>query len=184
MLLGSGELQQESTHALLYECSAARVCIPGLQEGSRILSGQCLGSLAAAVCEWVGNIDPPAIQQLAAADCLPQQLQQQLGALLLAQQGTQQGLTDASIAALVQQLQATRAMLSSIAVPHFCNNSACANLSGATEAQLVSGRSCVCAGCRVAHYCGRACQRAAWKQHKPVCKALAAAQLQLSLPLQ
>jgi hypothetical protein len=141
-------------------------------------------SLAGVILDCLGKFDSPAIQQLTAADCSPQQLQEQLGVLLTAQQGMQQGLTDASIAALVQQLQATGAMLSSIAVPHFCNNPACVNLSGATEAQLVSGRSCVCAGCRIARYCGRACQRAAWKQHKPVCKALAAAQLQLSLPLQ
>ena len=79
------------------------------------------------------------------------------------------------LAGLVQQLQETGRMLTSIAVPHFCNNPACANLSGPTEVQLVSGRSCVCAGCTAARYCGRACQRAAWKQHKPVCEALAAA---------
>jgi hypothetical protein len=61
------------------------------------------------------------------------------------------------------------------AVPCLCNNPSCANLSGLTEMGLVSGRSCVCGGCRVAHYCGRACQPAVWKQHKPVCAALAAA---------
>jgi hypothetical protein len=115
------------------------------------------------------------LAQLTAADCTPPQLQQQLQALLAAQQETQQGLTDASLAALVQQLQAIGAMLSNIPVPHFCNNPACGNISGPTEVQLVSGRSCVCAGCRMGRYCGRDCQRAAWKQHKPVCKALAAA---------
>jgi hypothetical protein len=107
-------------------------------------------SLVATVCEWADGIDPPAQAQLAAAGCPPQQLQQQLEALLSAQQDTQQGLTDASLAALVQQLQQTGAMLNSIAVPNFCNNRACANLSGPTEVRLVSGRSCVCAGCRVA----------------------------------
>jgi hypothetical protein len=75
----------------------------------------------------------------------------------------------------VQQLQATGGMLCNIAVPHFCNNPACWNISGATEVQLVSGRSCICAGSCTARYCGRDCQRAASKQHKPVCKALAAA---------
>ena len=66
-------------------------------------------------------------------------------------------------------------MLSSVAVPHFCNNTSCANLTGPTDVQLVSGRSCICAGCRIARYCGRARQRQAWPQHKAVCKALAAA---------
>jgi hypothetical protein len=74
-----------------------------------------------------------------------------------------------------QQLQAAGAALCSFAVPCMCNNQSCMNLSGLTELGLVSGRSCICAGCGVARYCGRACQRAAWKQHKPVCAALAAA---------
>mgnify|MGYP001807339154 CR=1 FL=1 len=136
-----------------------------------------LECLAATVRKWVEGIpaSSPADAQLTAAGCALQQLQQQLDAMLSAQLGTQQGLTDASLAALVQQLQATGAMLSSIAVPHFCNNPACTNLSGPTEVRLVSGRSCICAGCRIARYCGRTCQRAVWKQHKPVCKALAAA---------
>jgi hypothetical protein len=186
LLLGSGESQHENTDALLSQYGAACVCIPGLRQGAAILPGQWVESLAAVVSEWVGQcgIDSPATEHLGAAGCLPQQLQQQLAALLSAQQGTQQELTDASIAALVQQLRAAGAMLSSIAVPHFCNNPACVNLSGPTEVRLVSGRSCVCAGCHVARYCGRACQRAAWKQHKPVCNMLAAAQPQSSLPQQ
>jgi uncharacterized membrane protein YgcG len=174
--LGSGELSWDQHNStLMYTEGAARVCIPVLRQGSAITPGECLESLAGTVSEWVGSIDPPALQQLTAAGCSPQQLQQQLAALLSAQQGLRQGLTDVSLAALVQQLQVTGAMLSSIAVPQFCNNTACANLSGPTEVRLVSGRSCVCAGCHTARYCGIACQRAAWKQHKPVCKALAAA---------
>jgi hypothetical protein len=174
LLLGPGDLQQ-TNEGQLYDYSAARVCIPGLRPESTITPGQHMESLARTVREWVGGIELPASAQLTAAGCSPQQLQQQLDALLSAQQGTQQGLTDASLAALVQQLQATGAMLSSIAVPPFCNNPDCTNLSGPSEVWLVSGRSCICAGCRIARYCGRACQRAAWKQHKPVCKALAAA---------
>ena len=171
LVLGSAELQWN-----LYGHAAARVCLPGMRQGlSGIMPGERLESLLATVREWVGVIDLPASAQLTAAGCTPQQLQQQLDALLSAQNATQQGLTDASLAALVQQLQATGAMLGSIAVPHFCNNAACTNLSGPTEVLLVSGRSCICAGCRIARYCGRACQRAAWKQHKPVCQALAAA---------
>jgi hypothetical protein len=66
--------------------------------------------------------------------------------------------------------------LTSLAFPYACNNPTCSNLSGRQELQLVNGRSCMCGGCRVAHYCSRACQRQHWKAHKPVCQAIAAAQ--------
>jgi hypothetical protein len=75
----------------------------------------------------------------------------------------------------VQQLQAAGSAMCSFAVSCLCNNPSCSNLSRLTEVGVVSGRSCVCGGCRVARYCGRTCQRAVWKQHKPVCAALAAA---------
>ena len=130
------------------------------------------------VASWMGGVTSPGVHAaLAAADGGDlQQFRQQLEALSAAQAAVrQEGFTEASLAALVQQLQATGLMLSSIAVPHFCNNPACVNISGPTEVQLVSGRSCICAGCRTARYCGRVCQRQAWQQHKSVCKALAAA---------
>jgi hypothetical protein len=180
---GAGQLQlgwlsvlNGEQHDNTLQHSAANVCIPSMHRVPDLIPAERLESLVATVREWVGGIlvDSPAHTQLTAAGCSPQQLQQQLDALLSAQQGTQQGLTDASLAALVQQLQATGFMLSRISVPHFCNNTACANLSRPTQTRLVLGRSCICAGCLVARYCGRACQRAAWKQHKPVCKALAA----------
>ena len=74
-----------------------------------------------------------------------------------------------------QQLQALGGVLSTLPVPCACNNPGCTNMLGPTELASVSGRSCICSGCVVARYCGRVCQRACWKQHKPVCKALAAA---------
>jgi hypothetical protein len=178
LLLASGTLQQgrQLQDALLHQHSVANVSIPGLRDEAATLPDERLESLVATMSGWVGCRESAAcVDQLAAAGCSAQQLQQQLDVLLAAQQGTQQVLTDASLAALVQQLQVTGRMLCGIAVPHFCNNLACGNISGPTEVRLVSGRSCLCAGCLTARYCGRDCQRAAWKQHKPVCKALAAA---------
>lgn len=32
----------------------------------------------------------------------------------------------------------------------------------------------MCGGCKVAHYCSKTCQTQHWKQHKPMCAALAA----------
>ncbi|KAK9804791.1 hypothetical protein WJX72_005639 [[Myrmecia] bisecta] len=52
-----------------------------------------------------------------------------------------------------------------------CHNPGCKNLTGATEAELPNRK---CSGCKKAHYCRAACQKAAWKVHKPVCKAWAA----------
>jgi hypothetical protein len=72
-------------------------------------------------------------------------------------------------------LEATGLAFLSLATPYACNSPACSNVSGPSELLLVNGRSCVCGGCRVAHYCSRDRQRQHWKQHKPVCQALAAA---------
>jgi hypothetical protein len=80
-----------------------------------------------------------------------------------------------ALTALVQALQAAGQGLGCLATPACCNNPACSSLVGATELQQVLGRGCICAGCSTARYCDRACQRAHWKRHKPVCKALAAA---------
>jgi hypothetical protein len=81
----------------------------------------------------------------------------------------------AQCAVLVQELRALGQASCLFAVPLVCNNPRCMSLHGETEVSLVSGRACVCSGCRVARYCGRECLRQHWKQHKPVCKALAAA---------
>jgi hypothetical protein len=181
LLLASGAaVQQPQQGGVRVKHSAAWVCIPGAQEGWAAASAQSCGleKLVAIVSSWVGVATAPAVHiaLAAAAGGDPQQFRQQLEALSAAQAAVrQEGVSDTSLAALVQQLQATGVMLSSIAVSHFCNNPACVNISGPTEVQLVSGHSCICAGCRTARYCGRGCQRQAWRQHKPVCKALAAA---------
>jgi hypothetical protein len=172
--------QEEQQGGLLEAHSAAHVCVPGWQEGTAATTTPLrrLEDLIAAVSSWLGGITSPetdaALAAAAGGDL--QHFSQQLEALSAAQQVVrQEGVSDASLAALVQQLQATGVMLSRIAVPHFCNNPACVNISGPTEVLLVSGRSCICAGCRTARYCGRVCQRRAWPRHKVVCKALAAA---------
>jgi hypothetical protein len=85
------------------------------------------------------------------------------------------GAGDTEITALTGALRELGSALCLLAAQPICNNPACANVSGPSETLLASGRSCVCGGCRIAHYCSKPCQQEHWKQHKPVCKALAAA---------
>jgi len=50
-----------------------------------------------------------------------------------------------------QQLQEVgTALCNALPVPWLCNNPGCTNMAGASELQLIGGRSCVCGGCRVA----------------------------------
>jgi hypothetical protein len=53
-----------------------------------------------------------------------------------------------------------------------CNNVACLNLAKLSEAQLVSGKGCVCSRCKTARYCSRGCQEQHHKDHRRICKAL------------
>jgi hypothetical protein len=55
---------------------------------------------------------------------------------------------------------------------HGCNNVGCLNLGKLCEAQLVSGKGCVCSRCKTARYCSRACQEQHYKEHRRICKAL------------
>jgi hypothetical protein len=77
------------------------------------------------------------------------------------------------LAGYVQQLSALGEGLCSVPHKQFCNNPTCGNISGSSELQLVKGRSNTCSGCRTARYCSPECTRQHWKQHRPVCKALA-----------
>ena len=113
--------------------------------------------------------------QHAVAGYVPLQVLQQQ---LLATEDLLQDESDESdtvCLAAAQQLWSIGLALCSFAVPCMCNNPGCTSMAVMSELASVSGRSCICGGCRLAHYCGRACQRAAWKQHKPVCGALSAA---------
>jgi hypothetical protein len=79
------------------------------------------------------------------------------------------------VAVVIKALVSVGQALSMFAVPHCCNNPSCSNTAGLTEASIVSGKGCICAGCKVARYCGKACQAAHWKPtHKPVCRMLRA----------
>jgi hypothetical protein len=145
---------------------------------------QLLRSSLRRVVDWLAAAE--SVHQLAALGYQPQDLQQQLAAAAEAlpvlttyrnsNRSAQRQYPGPDVLKDIQvQLQAAGRVLACFAVPHACNNPACSNLGGASEAQLVGGRTCICAGCRTARYCGRACQRVAWRQHKSVCKALAAA---------
>ena len=115
-------------------------------------------------------------EQLACAGYAPGAVQQQVEQMLATCHALRDNPPDtAAVLTAAQQLQSTGLAMCSFAVPCMCNNPGCTSMAGLSELAAVSGRSCICAGCRVARYCGRACQRAAWKQHKPVCGAISAA---------
>jgi hypothetical protein len=76
---------------------------------------------------------------------------------------------------LLAQLQEFSSQLSTLPIHEACNNLACRVTAGSREQGLVSGKACVCAGCRMGHYCSRACQREHWPLHQLQCGAAAAA---------
>jgi hypothetical protein len=119
-------------------------------------------------------------EQLAAAGYRPLSILQQLGQVVESSEAVftithSMQADEATILAAVQQYRATGLALCSFAVSCVCNNPGCFNMSGPSALHLVSGCSCLCGGCRTARFCSHTCLRACWKQHKPVCEALAAA---------
>jgi hypothetical protein len=76
----------------------------------------------------------------------------------------------AAISQLQEQLRAVGRALTTFAHPSACNSQACMCFAGPSEASLVKRNSGRCSSCKAAKYCLKSCQRAAWKQHKPVCK--------------
>ena len=113
--------------------------------------------------------------RLSAAGYQPQQVLEPLTQLMAVTQAAAEDSDPIALRALVQTLRAAGQALGTLATPVCCNNPSCSSSVGFTERQSVSGKGCICSGCRTARYCDRACQRAHWKQHKPVCKGLAAA---------
>jgi hypothetical protein len=162
---------------------AAAASLPAGQQPRFVFCGD-LGSGCRDVAAWLQVYSP----QLVTTGYPLQSLQEGVTALSAAADVAMQSLAfDAHagrmysavsvglVGELVQRMRVVGEALGAVPVPDFCNNSSCVNVCGPSEVLLVSGRSCICAGCRTARYCGRVCQRQAWKQHKPACKALAAA---------
>ena len=123
--------------------------------------------------KWLAQ--PCVASQLSADGYSPTNMVQLLEGLSRAAHAARNTTADEYLLPLAQQLHAVGAKLAALAVSVFCNNPGCRNVSGSSELQLVSGRSCLCAGCLTARYCSKACQKQHWQQHKAVCKALAAA---------
>jgi hypothetical protein len=78
---------------------------------------------------------------------------------------------------LSQQLSSFgTALCAAVPVRCCCNNPGCSELGEASELELVSGKSSRCSGCKLARYHSAECLKAHWKQHKLVCRAIAAQQ--------
>jgi hypothetical protein len=74
---------------------------------------------------------------------------------------------------LLDSLQDLSTQLSTLPIHEACNNPGCRVTVGSREQELVCRKACVCAGCRMGHYCSRACQREHWPVHQLQCCAAA-----------
>jgi hypothetical protein len=66
-------------------------------------------------------------------------------------------------------------MCAALPIRFCCNEPSCCCLERSTELQLAAGKGSKCSACGTARYCGAVDQHKHWQQHKPVCKAVAAA---------
>jgi hypothetical protein len=73
------------------------------------------------------------------------------------------------------RLHALGLLLSSLPLSWGCNFYLCLSMQGPTEAGIVQGKAHKCSRCGMAYYCSKQCQAQHWQEHKPVCKAVAAA---------
>jgi hypothetical protein len=114
---------------------------------------------------------------IAAAGCDAATLVQQLQQLLAARQvadGSTSTTAAAAVDEMVKELIATGKAYCAVPLKPLCNNPVCGASDGPSELKLVGGGVGLCKGCLGVRYCSTACQKQHWKQHKPVCKALAA----------
>jgi hypothetical protein len=170
---GYALIQQQSTAgtAAFTRSAAAERSIQQNMESM----AQALQEVAAVLPSWLQSSTVAA--QLAAAGYSTQRVIELLQSIGPAgQHAAHADAAQAEAAAAVppELLQRLGLALCNLPVGIACNNLRCTSLAGLSEQQSVVRR--LCAGCLVARYCCRACQVAAWKQHKPACKAVASAQ--------
>jgi hypothetical protein len=94
---------------------------------------------------------------------------------LAAREAAAQSRSQANLHMLADRLCKLGHALTATPIRMACNNPSCSSVSGGTELSIVTGSGKRCSSCRAAYYCCRFCQAAHWPQHKPVCKAVAAA---------
>jgi hypothetical protein len=113
--------------------------------------------------------------EIAVAGCNVSELRLQLEKLLKAGQTAARSTSSvaAAVDAFVQQLLETGKACCAVPLKTLCSNPVCGVVSGPSELKLVGGVVGLCKGCLGVRYCSTACQRQHWKQHRPVCKALA-----------
>jgi hypothetical protein len=80
---------------------------------------------------------------------------------------------DEQLSLLADMLSVLKVLVDEVPLYRCCNNPACGNLVGPLERELPGMKRC--AGCGLAWYCGKACQKAHWHGgHKGACERLRA----------
>jgi hypothetical protein len=82
---------------------------------------------------------------------------------------------DTGIALVDRLLNFSDRLCAALPTRFCCNEPSYCCFDKPPELQLAVGKCSKCSGCGTARYCGTADQHKHWKQHKPVCNAVAAA---------